>query len=140
MKIRIVYYGSGLMVKVYTLMIFVPIKLQTIKKLKEVVCGADADNWAREVITKAGYGANFGHSTGHGIGLEIHEMPNLSPGIKGKDNPPFPANTIVTVEPGIYLENSFGVRIEDMVLIMHNSVKNITRIPKQISDVVFRIS
>jgi Xaa-Pro aminopeptidase len=111
-----------------------------IKKLHAGVRGAQADKWARDIITDAGFGPNFGHSTGHGVGLEIHEMPNLSPGLKGKDNPPFPSNTIVTVEPGIYIENSFGVRIEDMVLIMHDNVVNLTKIPKEIKDVVFRIS
>lgn len=71
----------------------------------------DADRAARDVIAQAGYGDNFGHSTGHGVGLEIHEAPSLSARSRGT----IPDGAIVTVEPGIYLEGRFGVRIEDMV-------------------------
>lgn len=97
-----------------------------IKKLKANIKGNTADKWARDVITKAGYGENFGHSLGHGIGLEVHESPSLS----SNYDKPIPKGTIVTVEPGIYLENSFGIRIEDMVLVKGNSVTNLTKIPK----------
>lgn len=105
----------------------------TIKKLKAGVKGNIADKWSRDVITKAGYGETFGHSLGHGIGLEVHEAPNLSSGYEK----PIPEGTIVTVEPGIYLENSFGVRIEDMVLVKRDNVMNLTKIPKKIQDSIF---
>jgi len=106
-----------------------------IQKLKANIKGNMADQWSRDIITKAGYGKTFGHSLGHGIGLEVHEAPTLSIGYAQ----PIPEGTIVTVEPGIYLENSFGVRIEDMVLVKRNHVENLTKIPKNIEDSIFPI-
>ena len=107
-----------------------------IKKLKAGMKGSAADKISRDIITKAGYGPQFGHSLGHGIGLEVHELPNLST-IYTK---PLPLNTVVTVEPGIYLENSFGVRIEDMVIIRRNKAENITKIPKKIPNLILSVS
>ena len=106
-----------------------------IKKLKADIKGNIADKWSRDIIAKAGYGKTFGHSLGHGIGLEVHEGPSLSQGYEE----PIPEGTIVTVEPGIYLENSFGVRIEYMVLVKRNHVENLTKIPKNLQDSIFPI-
>jgi len=75
----------------------------------------DADALSRDLITQAGYGEAFGHSLGHGVGLAVHEVPSLSP---YKDRATeLKAGSIVTVEPGIYLPDWGGVRLEDMVLI-----------------------
>jgi Xaa-Pro aminopeptidase len=74
-----------------------------------------ADGLAREVITTAGFGEYFGHSLGHGVGLAVHEGPTLSP-IKEKSSL-LQAGMVVTVEPGIYLPEWGGVRLEDMILI-----------------------
>ncbi len=79
----------------------------------------EADRLAREVIEAAGYGEEFCHSLGHGVGLEIHEKPGLSP--RSKDV--LSANTVVTVEPGIYLKGKFGVRIEDLVVVGNDGVR-----------------
>ena len=87
---------------------------------------AEGDAAARRVIERAGYGAYFGHSTGHGVGLEIHERPNLSP--RAKDR--LVAGNVVTVEPGIYLPGLFGVRTEDMALITPTGCRNLTAAPK----------
>lgn len=73
--------------------------------------GAQVDGAAREVIAEAGHGERFGHSLGHGIGLEVHEGPTLRKDSEDR----LPAGTVVTVEPGIYLPGTGGVRIEDMV-------------------------
>jgi Xaa-Pro aminopeptidase len=108
---------------------------EAIKKLKAGVKGNIADKWSRDIIAKAGYGKTFGHSLGHGIGLEVHEAPSLSQGYEEA----IPEGTVVTVEPGIYLENSFGVRIEDMVLVKRNHVENLTKIPKGLDDSIFPI-
>ncbi len=81
--------------------------------LRSEMTGIAADNVAREYIDDRGYGAEFGHSLGHGIGLEVHEAPRLA----RTSEAPLPAGAVVTVEPGIYLPKWGGVRIEDDVLI-----------------------
>ena len=106
------------------------------KKVKAGVIGQAIDKIARDIIDDAGYGETFGHSLGHGIGLEVHESPNLSPNY----NAVIPEGTIVTVEPGIYLENSFGVRLEDMVLVKRNGCVNLSKIPKDISKTIKHLS
>lgn len=75
--------------------------------------GRDADALARDYIERRGFGAAFGHSTGHGIGLEIHEAPRLAKTAEA----PLPPGSVVTIEPGIYVEGWGGVRIEDDVLV-----------------------
>lgn len=73
----------------------------------------DIDAAARKVITDAGFGKQFGHSLGHGFGLQIHEQPRLAVNQKR----PLQTGMVVTVEPGIYLPGAFGVRIEDDILV-----------------------
>jgi len=106
-----------------------------IKKLKAGIKGTDVDKFARTVIKKAGYGRNFSHSLGHGLGIQIHELPSLS----NHYSQPIPDSSVVTVEPGIYLEKSFGVRIEDMVLVKGKNAQVITKIPKEINRCVVKI-
>lgn len=93
-----------------------------------VLC-ADVDAAARSVIENAGYGEFFCHSTGHGVGLEIHEMPTLS---QKAVNIKLRAGQVVTNEPGIYLAGKFGVRIEDMLFVQKNGCKNLTKAPKHL--------
>ena len=88
----------------------------------------EADKAARQVIEDAGYGDYFGHSTGHGVGVEIHEAPTLAPKSKGA----LQVGNVVTIEPGIYLPGKFGVRIEDMALITENGFENLTTTPKEL--------
>ncbi len=106
-----------------------------IQKLKAGVTGKQADTFSRSIIKKAGYGENFGHSLGHGVGLDIHELPNLSEKYLGE----IPAGCVVTVEPGIYLEGKFGVRLEDMVYVQKNGVVNLTHSPKAIQACTVRL-
>ena len=86
---------------------------KAIKFAKEGVKACEVDKVARDIITEYGYGENYIHSTGHSLGLDIHESPTLSL----RDKTVLEDNMIVTIEPGIYLEGEFGVRIEDMILI-----------------------
>lgn len=99
--------------------------IDTLKK--DVPC-ADADKAARDIISSEGFGNYFGHGTGHGVGIEIHELPNLS--LRSEEK--LAVGNVVTVEPGIYLPGKFGVRIEDMAVITENGYENLTTIPKEL--------
>lgn len=92
----------------------------------------DADELARSVIRNAGYGAAFGHSLGHGVGLVVHESPSLSP--RAKEDSVLTPGNVVTVEPGIYLEGNCGCRIEDMVAITENGIRNFTKSTKELIE------
>ncbi|MCL2115614.1 MAG: aminopeptidase P family protein [Methanobrevibacter sp.] len=88
---------------------------KAIDSIKPGIKVCEIDKIARSIITEYGYGDNFIHSTGHSLGLDIHEKPNVSK----KDETILEKNMVITIEPGIYLEDTFGVRIEDMVKIGH---------------------
>lgn len=90
---------------------------KAIKTIKPGVKASYIDKVARDIITEYGYGESFLHSTGHGVGLEVHEMPSLS----SRENKKLESGMVITVEPGIYLEGRFGVRVEDMVLVAKRS-------------------
>lgn len=92
------------------------------------VTGKYVDGVARQVITDAGYGDYFGHSYGHGVGLEIHEGPNMNM----RNEAPLPAGAVCSAEPGIYLPGRFGVRIEDVVVIHEDGCEDITHSPKEL--------
>ena len=88
--------------------------MNAIANIKAGQTGKEADAFARDVIVAAGYGDNFGHGLGHGVGLAVHEKPAAGRLIEEER---LPANSILTVEPGIYLSGWGGVRIEDMILV-----------------------
>ena len=79
------------------------------------------DSACRDLISKNGYGDNFIHSTGHGVGLEVHEQPWIRPNELKK----LSKGMVVTVEPGIYIDSKFGVRIEDTILVKEKSNTNL---------------
>ena len=103
-------------------------QLKTIAAIKEGITGHDADKVARDVITAAGYGEMFGHSLGHGVGMEIHEAPTAAP----SSTRVLKENMIVTVEPGIYIPGEFGVRIEDFVIVKKDGCENMTLAKKSL--------
>lgn len=94
-----------------------------------VTCG-EVDRAARDTIAQAGFGEYFGHSTGHGVGLEIHEAPSVAPGHPTV----LQSGMIITVEPGIYLPGQFGVRIEDMVAVTNDGCINLAAQPKELIE------
>lgn len=106
------------------------LKAQT-TALESVTSGVKScfiDKIARDIIEDNGYGDCFGHSTGHGVGLDIHELPNVSP----SGDFLLVDSMIITVEPGIYIKNQFGVRIEDMILVQNTGYYNFASISKEL--------
>ncbi len=96
---------------------------KAIKAAKAGITGKDLDFVARSYIREMGYGENFGHGLGHGVGLMIHEAPNANT----SNDRPLEANSIITIEPGIYIEGLGGVRIEDMIIIKDGGCEVITQ-------------
>ncbi len=103
-------------------------QLSALNAIKAGKVCKDIDKIARDVIKNAGYGEYFGHALGHSVGLDIHESPNFSPLCDKKLN----AGMILSVEPGIYIPQKFGVRIEDLVLITENGHENLTKSNKSL--------
>ena len=125
---RTVAFGKPKDVKAHEIYkIVLEAQLSALSKIKEGVIAKEVDSKAREIITKAGYGDNFGHSTGHGVGLEIHELPHIS--IDSETI--LKEGMVITVEPGIYLNERFGIRIEDLLIVEKNGFKNLTNLEKE---------
>ena len=96
--------------------------------LRAGLSGPEGDALARDPIVEAGYGDHFGHSLGHGVGLDVHELPRLS---QLAGDAALEPGMVVTVEPGIYLPGRFGVRIEDMVLIGPNGAEVLSGVARE---------
>jgi Xaa-Pro aminopeptidase len=99
-----------------------------LEAIRAGVKGEDVDKVARDVIDAAGHGDRFGHGLGHGVGLEVHEAPRLS--LRSDDV--LAAGEVVTVEPGIYLPGDLGVRIEDLVVVTDDGLRNLSTLPKEL--------
>ncbi len=109
-------------------------QLAALDGIREGMSCREADAIARIVINNAGYGKCFGHSLGHGVGLFIHEAPSFSP--KAKDGSVLRRGNVVTVEPGIYIEGKYGVRIEDMIAVDDRGIIiNLTHSPKHLIEI-----
>ncbi len=103
---------------------------KALSAIRADVKGSVVDHAAREVIENAGFGPCFGHSTGHGIGLEVHEAPSFSPSYEKS----IPAGAVLSVEPGIYLEGEFGVRIEDLAVVTREGHINLNHSSKELLE------
>ena len=116
------------------------------KRVYDLVCAANAagraavhpgvpmreiDRAARKVIEDAGYGKYFIHRTGHGIGLEVHEFPDVSASSEAVANP----GMIFSVEPGIYLPGRFGVRVEDLVAVTEDGSETLNKAPRELVEI-----
>nr|MBA2463258.1 M24 family metallopeptidase [Actinomycetota bacterium] len=95
------------------------------------VGGREADAAARDVIAAAGWGEQFGHGLGHGIGLDVHEAPTLRP----ESTDELESGNVVSCEPGIYLPGIGGVRIEDMLLVTDGGCERLTQAGKELVTV-----
>jgi len=114
------------MIKVYETVLNA--NLSAIEKADIGVSAFEVDKTARDIITKAGYGDYFGHATGHGVGLEVHEAPSVGPKSLNK----LETGNIITVEPGVYIPGVFGVRIEDMLYFSPRGKENLTKFNKNL--------
>lgn len=103
-------------------------QFRAINMLKSGVKASDVDFAARDAIEKAGFAKFFIHSTGHGVGLNVHEDPKIS----STSEDILQCGMVVTVEPGIYIKDRLGVRIEDMLLITKDGHENLTHSPKRL--------
>lgn len=103
-------------------------QMAALEQVKMGMTGKEADSIAREIIKEHGYGEQFGHSLGHGIGLEVHEGPALSQ----KSDIILEENMCITLEPGIYVDGLGGVRIEDDVLVTKNGLQRFTKSSKDL--------
>ncbi|MCW3066550.1 MAG: peptidase [Solirubrobacterales bacterium] len=93
--------------------------------------GREIDSLSRDIIAGAGHGEHYGHGLGHGVGLEVHEAPTLS---QRSEDTLAPGN-VVTVEPGVYVPNRFGVRIEDLVVVTESGHEVLSSLPKRLTVV-----
>ena len=98
------------------------------EKIKSGVKASDVDFAARDFINKSGYEGCFGHALGHGVGLDIHENPTVS----SRSDTVLKSGMIITNEPGIYLKDKFGVRIEDMLMVTDDGYYNFTKSKKEL--------
>lgn len=126
---RTLFYGepSKDLAKIYEIVLGA--QMTALNNIKAGVTCNEADSYAREYIRSNGYDKEFGHGSGHGVGVKIHDEPSLSP----NNMTVLRANMVVTVEPGIYLPGLGGVRIEDLVVITEAGVVNMTTVKKELT-------
>ncbi|MCS7258154.1 MAG: Xaa-Pro peptidase family protein [candidate division WOR-3 bacterium] len=127
---RTVYFGRAPKKFKEIYQIVLDAQLKAIDFIKDGVLAKDVDFCAREVIKNAGFGKFFGHGLGHGVGLAVHELPTVS--AQSKDV--LKINMVVTVEPGIYLPEEFGIRIEDIVVVNKTGCEVYTKTSKELIE------
>ncbi len=113
--------------KIYKLLL--EAKEEAIKNVRPGMNGKNLDAFARNIIEKAGYGDNFQHSLGHGIGLETHESPIIT---FRKTDQVIPDGCVLAIEPGVYFPGKYGMRLEDNILVTVNGGVHITKAPEEL--------
>jgi Xaa-Pro aminopeptidase len=101
---------------------------RAIGMIRPGVKAADVDQAARGIIEKEGYGPYFGHGLGHGVGLEVHERPHIA----NMSRDVIEEGMVFTIEPGIYLPEKGGIRVEDMVLVKSGGAELLTTLPRSL--------
>ena len=101
---------------------------RALEGIKAGLKGKEVDAMARDYIKDKGYGDYFGHGLGHSVGIEIHENPRFSMA----EEQVIEEGMVITVEPGIYIPGFGGVRIEDMIVVTKDGIKNLTHSPKEL--------
>lgn len=129
---RTVVYGKGDQKQREVYDTVLRAQTEALRAIRPGMKGCEVDAVARTVIEDAGYGECFGHSLGHSVGLMIHETPCFAP----RDETILEPGMVITVEPGIYIEGVFGVRIEDVVVITEDGCRNLTHASKQWTELL----
>jgi Xaa-Pro aminopeptidase len=123
---RTIYLGNPSKKEITLYNLLLKIQKELIKKIK---IGERCSQLYKDTLTLLDkYSDNFTHGLGHGLGLNIHELPNLTE----KSEDIFMNNMVFTIEPGIYFQNKFGIRIEDDILIKNGKIQILTKIPKKL--------
>ncbi|SNR86648.1 Xaa-Pro aminopeptidase [Anaerovirgula multivorans] len=102
-----------------------------LESVKTGITGKELDTIAREIIEKEGYGQYFGHGLGHGVGMEIHELPHVNT----MGDVAMEPGMVITIEPGVYLPDFGGVRIEDLVVVTESGYKVLSKTPKELIEI-----
>lgn len=105
-------------------------RTETIKMVSAGLMTKKIDAKARNLIKQFGYGENFGHATGHGVGIDVHELPKINS--KSEEN--IQPGMVFTIEPGIYIEGFGGVRIEDMILVENDTIEILTNLSTELEN------
>lgn len=121
--------ATDLQKEIYNIVLYAGARAE--KSINTNMKASELDAVARNIIDSYGYGKNFGHALGHGVGIEIHELPSVSPVSSDIISP----GSVITIEPGIYIEDFGGVRIEDMIFIEKNMMAILTKSTKELIEI-----
>lgn len=126
---RMVGVGKATKEQVKVYQILREAQRKAIQNARPGINGKILDAYARDIIVKAGFGDNFKHSLGHGIGIDAHESPIIT---FRKEDQLVSEDCVISIEPGIYLKEKFGIRVEDNILVTRNGVVELTKSPEEI--------